>query len=64
MELDKLWGLPRGDAQNLKFRAAYLNRMRRISAERRNVPPSDGPFEGSFFWHVDGELKFFEDGHR
>ncbi len=63
-QLDKLRGLPRNDQQSLKFRAPYLNRLKRISAERDKIPSIQKYFEGSFFWHVDKAIKFLEDGHR
>jgi hypothetical protein len=62
-ELRRVWlGIagPRGD---LRVRDPYLNRLRRISTERDKSPLSQQPFEGSFFWHVDRELKFLEEGH-
>ena len=49
----------RNQETTLKFRTAYLRRLRLISAERVNVPVEDRPYE-SFFWHVDRELKLLD----
>jgi len=62
-QLNSALGLPRTDQQSLQFRDAYLSRVRRISAERHNLPPARR-FEGSFFWHIDRTLKLLEGGHR
>jgi len=53
----------RSDEDTLKFRGPYLRRLRLVEAERGRVPAAQ-PFEGSFFWHVDRELKLLEEGHR
>ena len=49
----------RNQETTLKFRTAYLRRLRLVSAERVNVPVEDRPYE-SFFWHVDRELKLLD----
>jgi hypothetical protein len=62
-ELKKVWigqATSRSDEMTLAFREPYLRRLQRVSEERRNVPSSGG----SFFWHVDRELKLFKEGHR
>jgi hypothetical protein len=56
-------GLRGSDEQILRFRGAYLNRLRLISAERPKLP-REYQRVGKFFWHVDRELKFLEEGHR
>lgn len=49
------------DEQRLQFRDPYLNRLRRISAERYKLPERfQSP--GEFFWLVDGLVKFLEEG--
>ena len=49
------------DEQRLQFRDPYLNRLRRISAERSKLPERfQSP--GEFFWLVDGLVKFLEEG--
>jgi hypothetical protein len=66
-ELEKVWigeAVSRTDEMTLAFRQPYLNRLLHVSAERRNVAPAPGPYGGSFFWHVDRELKFLQEGHR
>jgi hypothetical protein len=62
-QLDRLWGLPRSEEQSVKFRTPYLNRIRRISAERYKFPQDQRRFEG-FFWHVDRTLKFLEESQK
>jgi hypothetical protein len=63
-QLDKVLGLPRNDEQSLKFREQYLNRLRRVSAEREKFTPEEQKRPGGFFWHLDRTLKFLEEGHR
>src|SRR5436309_684140 len=53
----------RSDDQSLKFRVPYSNRLKLISNERDKTP-ADERRVGRFFWHVDRELKFLEEGHR
>ena len=55
--------LSRSDDQSLKFRVPYSNRLKLISNERDKTP-ADERRVGRFFWHVDRELKFLEEGHR
>jgi hypothetical protein len=55
--------VPRNDEDSLRFREAYLSRLRRVSSERSRLPLERQPFE-NFFWHVDRSLKFLEEGHR
>lgn len=62
-QLRKVRGLPGSDEQILRFRDAYLNRLMLISAERHKFPLDQRRFEG-FFWHVDRELRFLEEGRR
>jgi len=56
-------GLPRSDADNLRFRGPYLNRLTRLSLERERFPP-DELRPGGFVWHLDREMKVFEKGLR
>ena len=65
-QLHTVWlgvAVPRRDEATLQFRKSYLTRLREISVERDKFPLDQRRFE-SFFWHVDRELKFFEEGHR
>lgn len=65
-ELKRVWaGRAAGiaDEQRLQFRGPYLNRLRKISAERHKLPERFQS-QGQFFWFVDGLMKFLEEGHR
>jgi hypothetical protein len=65
-QLRKVWvGLatPRSDEQTLKFRDPYLNRVRRLWAEREKLPERLAS-PGQFFWSLEGVLKFLEEGRR
>ena len=65
-QLQRVWlGIAgqRGGDSLLRFREPYLTRLRRIASERK-LFPAPPRYEGSFFWHVDREIKFLEDGHR
>ena len=65
-ELDRVYAgiaFPRSDEQSLQFRTQYLNRLRRVWAERAKIPPSLRK-ERDFFWFVEGRMKFLEEGHR
>ena len=55
--------LPRTDEDSLRFRNAYLTRLRHISADRTKFP-AEQQRVGSFFWHVDRGLKLLEEGPR
>jgi hypothetical protein len=52
-----------GDEQRLRFRDPYLNRLRRVWAERERLPEYFQS-RGQFFWAIEGDLKFLEEGHR
>ncbi len=54
---------PIRDEQRLQFQGPYLNRLRRVWAERQNVPERDRSWPG-FFWSVEGTMKLLEEGHR
>ena len=65
-QLQTVWlgiAVPRRDQDTLQFRKSYLTRLKAISLERNKFALDQRQFE-SFFWHVDRELKFFEEGHR
>jgi hypothetical protein len=65
-ELETVWlgvALPRNDDDARRFRVPYLNRLKRIAAERSRFPLQQRRFEG-FFWHVDRELRFMGEGRR
>ncbi len=65
-QLHRVWlgvAVPRDAETTLKFREPYLNRLKRVSAERHKFPPEQQR-GGSFFWHVDRELKLLQEGHR
>jgi len=49
--------------QILQFRVPYLNRFRRIWAERDKVSPRHKE-PGEFFWDIEREIKFLEEGGR
>ena len=53
----------RGGDKILRFRDAYLNRLRRIEPERKLLP-APRQYEGSFFWHLDRQIKFLEEGRQ
>ena len=55
--------VPRRDQDTLQFRKSYLTRLKAISLERNKFALDQRQLE-SFFWHVDRELKFFDEGHR
>ena len=62
-ELKKVYrgaAFPRSDDQSLRFRGPYLNRLRRVWAERDRVPEQylDRP---GFFWFVREHMKDLED---
>jgi hypothetical protein len=53
----------RSDEQSLEFRGPYLNRLRLVWAEREKYAERlRAP--GQFFWHVEREIKFLEQGRR
>ncbi len=65
-ELERVYAgiaFPRSDDQSLQFRGPYLNRLRRVWAEREKVPEG---FRGErdLFWFVEKRMKFLEEGHR
>jgi hypothetical protein len=62
-DLNRAGGLPRSDENSLRFRAAYLNRTKRLSLEREDFSP-ELLRPGSFLWHLDRTLKLLEEGHR
>src|SRR5262245_31028946 len=65
-ELDRVYAgiaFPRSDEQSLQFRTEYLNRLRRVWAEREKIPASVRK-ERDFFWFVEGRMKFLEEGRR
>ena len=65
-ELEKIWlGLaaPRSDELSLRFREPYLNRLRRVAAERDKLPPQTGGLQ-SFSWAIDRQLRFHEERRR
>ena len=66
VELERVYAgiaFPRSDAQSLRFRRPYLNRLRRVWAEREKVPER---FRGErdLFWFVEKRMTFLEEGHR
>ena len=65
-ELERVYAgraFPRGDDQSLQFRVPYLNRLRRVWAERERVPERLRG-ERDFFWFVQRRMIFLEEGHR
>ena len=65
-ELERVYAgiaFPRSDDQSLQFRGSYLNRLRRVWAEREKVPERFRD-ERAIFWFVEKRLKFLEEGHR
>ena len=65
-ELERVYtgrAFPRGDDQSLQFRGPYLNRLRRVWAERERVPERLRG-ERDFFWFVQKKMTFLEEGHR
>lgn len=65
-ELDKVYlgfAGPRSDEDSPQIRAAYLNRLRRVAAERHKLPQGHRRVE-NFLWHLDRSLKFLQEGHR
>jgi hypothetical protein len=62
-ELDIGRATPRSDEQSLQFRGPYLNRLRRVWAEREKYPERYRA-PGQFFWHLEREIKFLEEGRR
>jgi hypothetical protein len=53
----------RSDDQTLEFREPYLHRLRRVWAERERVPEKLRG-ERDFFWFVENNIRFLEEGHR
>jgi hypothetical protein len=53
----------RADEQGLQFKGPYLNRLRRIWAERDNVPQRYQA-AGQLLWSVKEEIQFLERGTR
>ena len=49
--------------QLLQFRVPYLNRRKRLWAERNKVPQEHQKV-GQFFWHVERGIKLLEEGKR
>ena len=65
-QLQTVWlgiAVPRRDQDTLQFRKSYLTRLKAISLERNKFALDQRQLE-SFLWHVDRELKFFDEGHR
>jgi hypothetical protein len=63
-ELRRVWlgrAFPGIDERARALRGPYLDRLRRVSAERDKVSP-DQQRSGGFFWHVDRTLKSLEKG--
>jgi hypothetical protein len=61
-QLETIWlgrALPRNDQMARKF-PQYLNRLQKVWEEREKVP-SKYHQAGQFFWHVQREIKFYED---
>jgi len=61
-QLETIWlgrALPRNDQMARKF-PQYLNRLQKVWEEREKVP-SKYHQPGQFFWHVQREIKFYED---
>ena len=60
-QLDRVWGglAMRGEDTTRKFRDPYLNRVRRVWAERDKVPERHRIRPG-FFWFVEQEMKRLE----
>jgi hypothetical protein len=53
----------RSDTTSMQFRQPYLNRARRVWAEKDNLPKQyQNP--GQFFWHVQRAINFLEEGKR
>jgi hypothetical protein len=64
-ELRRVWlgrAFPGDEEHVRKFRGPYLDRLRRVSAERDKVS-REHQRAGRFFWHVDRTLKSLEEGH-
>lgn len=55
--------IPGNQETRVLFREPYLNRLRRIWSEKDNLPKN---FQntGQFFWHLQREIKSFEEGKR
>ncbi|MGH2362873.1 MAG: hypothetical protein ACRDGM_20285 [bacterium] len=51
------------EEQIVQFRVQYLSRLKRLWAERNNVPP-EYRRAGQFFWHVERDIKLLEEGKR
>ena len=64
-ELSKAaWGSSgRSDEQGLQFRVPYLNRLKRVWAERDKLS-QEYQKPGQTFWHVEREIKFLEERKR
>jgi hypothetical protein len=65
-QIDKaVWGQSGGmsEEQELQFRVPYLNRLKRIWAERDKLPQMYRK-DGQLFWHIERGIKFLEEGRR
>jgi hypothetical protein len=65
-ELDQVYAgiaTPRSDEQSLQFRGPYLNRIRRVWAEREKMPQRLRGERG-FFWFVEGWMRLLEGKQR
>ena len=54
-------GIPTED--HLRLRVPYLNRLRRLLAEQDHLPP-EYQKPGQFFWSIQREITFLEEGKR
>ena len=55
--------IPGNEETKVLFREPYLNRLRRLSAEKDTLPQKfQNP--GQFFWHVQRDIKSFEEAKR
>ncbi len=61
-EVARGFAYPMGDEQRLRFREAYVNRLRRVWVEREKLP-NHFQSRGQFFWSIEGDLKFLEERH-
>ncbi len=53
-------GIPGNEQTKALYRQPYLNRLRRIATEKINFP-KDLENPGQFFWHLQREIKSFEE---
>jgi hypothetical protein len=52
-----------GDEAFLRYRVPYLNRLRRLLAEQDHLPKKYRE-PGDFFWGIQRQITFLEEGHR